>query len=382
MVRYTEARVQPFYEAASRFVSEALKSDGSLFTPGVPVWSADSIEDLYHRFVEQPDTGPDRFDVKLQQQLHGAPAIVIQLAAEVLFVHLLIVHPSKMGAAAKRNSINSVLSWGAGEVTIPPDLDMALGAGTASPGTAFQTRRDNQISVLLEVARKWKAMTASQREEALADPWKFKALVESMGVKMSTPQIRVLFYMVFPDYFEDIVSLDQRQQIVQHFASLVDAPSKDVDRQLVAIREALSPQFGAGFAFWDPQVKALWSPTNNPWDAFIKWGWKFYEDEGFEQDERQYKLDVVAKLQVARDALLAGQDDWLNLLKSAFQNPKNNLTNWQGHDKFLKWCATKPDDAEVMLRKLWSGDASTVEKVALFAKLDFVQLHIWPHTQA
>src|SRR5437867_4525146 len=89
MPRNTEARVQPFYEAANRFVSEALKSDGSLFTPGVPVWSADNIKELYHRFIEQPHPGPDRFEVKLRRQLQGAPAKAIQLAGEVLFVHLL-----------------------------------------------------------------------------------------------------------------------------------------------------------------------------------------------------------------------------------------------------------------------------------------------------
>ncbi len=43
------------YAAAERFVEEALESDGSLFTPGTAIWSAENIEDLYERFVGNPD---------------------------------------------------------------------------------------------------------------------------------------------------------------------------------------------------------------------------------------------------------------------------------------------------------------------------------------
>ena len=39
------------YATAKRFVEEALKSDGSLFTPGTAIWSTENIEDLYERFV-------------------------------------------------------------------------------------------------------------------------------------------------------------------------------------------------------------------------------------------------------------------------------------------------------------------------------------------
>ena len=365
MVRYAEARLAPFYDATERFVAEALRHDGSLFTPGVPIWSADNIQELYHRFVEQPDTGPDPFEIKLQHQIQGAPAMVIQLAAEVLFVHLLIVHPATMGAAAKRNLINRILSWCAGEITIPPDVDKALGAGTAKPGTYFQTRRDTQVSVLLEFARKWKNLPLSEREEALTDPWKFKALVESMGVKMSTPQITVLLYMVFPDDFEDILSRDHRQGIAKHFASQISASAGDLDRQLLAIREALSTQYGTGFSFYNPQVKDLWSPTHDPWDAFIGWGKRFFASEGLEANERTYKLQVAANLKAAKDALLADSDEWPELLRKAFGKP-NNLTPWQMDDNFRKWVAANRDAARSALSKFWGGNGEVSERIRVF----------------
>src|SRR5215211_5114368 len=77
------------YAVAERFVEEALKSDGSLFTPGTAIWSAENIEDLYERFVGNPDESSDRFEDKFRRQLEGAPLETRQLAAELLYIHLL-----------------------------------------------------------------------------------------------------------------------------------------------------------------------------------------------------------------------------------------------------------------------------------------------------
>ena len=74
---------------AERFVQEALESDGSLFTPGAKIWTAENIEDLYERFVDNPDESSDRFEDKFRRQLEGAPLETRQLAAELLYIHLL-----------------------------------------------------------------------------------------------------------------------------------------------------------------------------------------------------------------------------------------------------------------------------------------------------
>src|SRR5688572_27355656 len=78
------------YAAAARFVEAGLRSDDSLFTPGRPVWTGAVAQDLDERFVKRPDTSSDSFEAKFQRQLSGAPADTIQLAAELLYVHLLI----------------------------------------------------------------------------------------------------------------------------------------------------------------------------------------------------------------------------------------------------------------------------------------------------
>ena len=62
MARITSTNVQPFYAAAQRFVGAALRADDALFTPGPPVWSLANIDDLYRRFVENPDEGGNNFE--------------------------------------------------------------------------------------------------------------------------------------------------------------------------------------------------------------------------------------------------------------------------------------------------------------------------------
>src|SRR6266536_1512781 len=121
MARITSTDVQPFYAAAQRFVDAALRADESLFTPGTAVWSPANIDDLYRRFVEQPDLGGDSFEAKFRRQLADAPPATYQLAGELIYVHLLIA-AGNIGYQAKRALITMVLNWSPTPITIPAEL--------------------------------------------------------------------------------------------------------------------------------------------------------------------------------------------------------------------------------------------------------------------
>ena len=58
-----------FYTAAQTFVDRALRADDSLFTPGVAIWTAVNLQDLYDRFIGHPDESHDSFMAKFQRQL-------------------------------------------------------------------------------------------------------------------------------------------------------------------------------------------------------------------------------------------------------------------------------------------------------------------------
>ncbi len=139
----------------------------------------------------------------------------------------------------------------------------------------------------------------------------------------------------------------------------------NADRKIWQIRQKLSHRFGADFDFYETDgVRALWKRYDYPLDEFIYWSSRFYELDTFEAGERTYKLEIVKRLTIAKDALLSG-GDWLPLLKRAFSSP-NNLTPWQVHDSFLKWCQEDTERAAKLLRRIWDSEDDPLERLADF----------------
>ena len=349
------------YAAAERFVEEALKSDGSLFTPGTSIWSAENIEDLYERFVGNPDESSDSFEDKFRRQLEGAPLETRQLAAELLYIYLLF--PSNIRGESKRRIIQRVLDGTS--IRIPHELDNALDHGIASFGPALQNR-PWQLWMLLEFFREWK--TSPNSEEALSDPWRFKEIVFSVPHERSGVQCEALLHLVHPNTFEHTVSQRQKRLLVERFRYLTDEDTADVDRRLLEIREKLTATYGEDFDFHDEEMKNLWLREENEWDAFVRWARKFYEWDGFDENERNYKLEVAARLEEAKDALFREDSDWTKKLKKAF-GPPNNLAHWRQSQPFLKWCEMNTEATEEALRALWNDSAPILERIRNFSEL-------------
>ncbi len=350
-----------FYEAAGRFVDAALRRDDSLFTPGRAIWSPPILDDLHARFVQRPDVSDDSFLRKFERQLAGAPADTIQLAGELLWVHLLVAYD--IGGESKRGTINAVLAWSPTPVAIPPDLDRALDHGIISMGTAFKTGRPYQLTFLIEFARRWKQLPPAECERALADPWAFKAVVAAVPVERNQSQREALLHLVHPDTFEDVLA-GAKRQITAALGHFVDEPTDDLDRQLAQIRARLAEQFGPAFTFYDDAVRPLWQPSRG-WDSFIYWAGRLHRWPGFDAAERDYKLQIAERLRGAREALLAGSGQWLELLRRAF-GPPNNLTPWQLNDDFRKWCQAEPGAAAQALRNLWDDEVPLGERIRTF----------------
>lgn len=91
------------------------------------------------------------------------------------------------------------------------------------------------------------------------------------------------------------------------------------------------------------------------WDQYVRWAGKFYEHPEFDKWERDYKLEVMANLQRARDALLTGNPDWPAVLKKAV-GPPNNITRWSIHSKLTDWATSDPEAAGAALAAIWSAD--------------------------
>ena len=291
------------YEVAERFVEEALRKDGSLFTPGSAIWSAENIEDLYERFVEHPDESSDSFEDKFRRQLEGAPAETRQLAAELLYVHLLF--PINIGGSKKRQIINDIL--GGTSIEIPSELRALLEHGIANFGPALQ-HRPWHLKMLLEFFSKWKTMP--DREEALSDPWRFKELVYSVPHERAGIQREALLHLVHPDTFERSVSTSHKQKIAEHFSYLANQDTEDIDSRILEIREGLTPEYDRDFDFYQEDVRRLWlqeKGADAPWWRHLEYPAEVEKNlqETFEAGDPQGVGDLLAA--VFRRAIILHQ---------------------------------------------------------------------------
>lgn len=298
------------YAVARLFREQALERDGSLLVPRQPIWTLAGLDDLDRRFVLQPDTSSDPFEVKLERQLSGASDATIQLMAELLVMHFLV--NSAMSGASKRAGISRVLGWMREPVRIPDDVDSALDFGLAWPGTFFNTGRDRQLRFLIGWVRAWKQMESDDRKAALSDPWAFKEQVHSIDVGSAWLQRNVVLHLIHPETFERTMARGDKQAVVETFGDLIGglaaARQMDEDRAILAIREALSAQYGSDFDFYDTrEVATTWNPRfRKPEELTVPLldrvqsvypDWQGFSDTRFLGDETDYKMAASAKTQ-------------------------------------------------------------------------------------
>ncbi|MDE0169249.1 MAG: AAA family ATPase [bacterium] len=247
MPKLKGSRYEPLYAAAQAWVEAALEGDGSLFTSGTEIWSRRRIDEIRRRFVEGADEGSDSFQTKLQRQLEGADDAVVELMAEMLYVHFLAVGERGMRSTTKRSRIEQVLTWSSRPVQLPHQLEAALHGFDWYLSTRQQFRA---IRFLIRFAERWKTQNSGQRQNLLRDPWQFKEMLWGVPVDSAYMQRNALLHLVHPDTFEPI-SMDQaKRRVAKSFSKYVSAPNDDVDRQLVQIRAALSPEYGPEFDIW------------------------------------------------------------------------------------------------------------------------------------
>ena len=285
------------YEAACQWVGAALRNDDSLFTPGIPVWSRSNLDDFYNRFVLQPDESSDSFEVKFERQLSGAPSETLQLAAEILYVHLLLPIRQATGGSKKRELVNLILSWSEIPAPIPKYLAEVLDDGLVHPGSVFNTARYAQLSLIGQFVRNWKQLSGQGQDEALRDPWTFKSTLYDLNVSSAQTQREGLLHLVHPEVFEPIVTEKHKKALVGAFYYLVESQTDDLDRRIAESRSRLTEDYGhpEGFDFYGGPVEVLWRPGKepDPWAQFVHWARRLYSWPEFDEVERNYKLRIA-----------------------------------------------------------------------------------------
>jgi len=275
-------KVTPIYNAAASWKDHSLLMDRSVLTEGKNLWTSVLLAELDQRFVRNLDVGEGDFLSKLKVQLSDGSPDCRQLMAECLW--LLLLFPSNVGAAKKREIVLEIWSWSNEELDAShPLIADAVLKGIGSAGTAYNTHRWRELVFLIGALRDFKVRDVSDRDQILSDPWAFSAWLSGLPDARNRQLIQILPHLLFPDTFERISSEGDKRLILAGFGNTPAKESRkwstvEIDRALLELRRRLEQEHGADIDFyqeefasqWKTQTKnwlLSWNPTRWQWDS-------------------------------------------------------------------------------------------------------------------
>ncbi|WP_410611077.1 McrB family protein [Amycolatopsis sp. lyj-109] len=344
---------QPVYAAAALWRDRCLLEDLGLFDDN-RISTLGNAEVLVRDFVEQPDLGEGTFLGKLRGQLADASPGAVQMAAELLYVHLLIARSSTIGGAKKMQQVRTVLGFADGHHEVPGRLAHALESGLINPGQGYNNYRWRQYAYLIKTVAALKRLPEAERRRALTEPQAFIELLDGLVDNGAAIQRFSLEHLLFPDVFAPVVSRDHRQQIVKTWPVLAGGADEHPSFRIAAVANGLAPngrwESEEFVNFYRAPLLWEWQEENSRWNSLIQWGERIRESVDLAVNEQQYKLEGAAALRAARESGL-GTD--LQVLR------RSNLVDWRVVDSFLTWL-DEAEDNQRILADLWTeaGPAS------------------------
>ena len=118
----------------------------------------------------------------------------------------------------------------------------------------------------------------------------------------------------------------------------------------------------------DPTTDIFGNPPGDTrWDALIEWARLFYQWDGFQEAERDYKMEIAHTLSSVRDMLLDGFPNWDAGLKGP-RSPGYHLVNWRVYSAFRNLLDKDKPLVGNVLRQFWeaTGRATSEERIKQF----------------
>lgn len=299
MSRWTgDPEVGPVLEAGDAWRERCFLGSTSILTDGA-LWTLLNLNDLLTRYADHPIAGKRDFLDKFEEQLSGAPAATIRLAAEVLWLLHLFPSGRTLSGHTKREQISKVWSWSGEAAPDSPFLDDAHLRGVGHPGTAYFTHRPSEYEYLIRVFVAFKSLPAAEQGRLLQEdvPWTFMTWLDGQPGSDRRLTRGAILYFLFPDHLERNLSKDHKRQIYASLKSKLAAddviksrtPSLgDYDRAIAKIRAALEAERGmAELDFYDDETKSLWFTTLREGSVkdFMSWLDTYLTDRGLQLNQ-------------------------------------------------------------------------------------------------
>ena len=127
---------------------------------------------------------------------------------------------------------------------------------------------------------------------------------------------------------------------------------------------------GKDFDFYYDNIRRIWDPSMNPWDEYVEQAKAFIDTRKLDSHEVDYKVEIGQRLAEARKAVLAGSNEWSQLVKNGIANSLNNIVHFTQISNFCRWVDSSPDVVQEALRALWTENISLVtERIRRFSSL-------------
>lgn len=336
------------YAAAARWRDECLIGNNSLFS-GKSIDGRTAAAELVAAFIDQPDLGDGNFLKKLQSQLADVSGDAVQVAAELLYVHFLIISTDAMKGETKRKDVNAVVGFReAGTHRIPDDLARALKGGAVRPGTAFNTLRWKMFGYLIRIFEHLKSLDLDSRRAALSDLSSFRDSTESVDDQTVWTQRYALEHLLFPDEAPAIVGRDDRESVRRAFA----APSAH-EQSIEEIVRGLRPNvlYGSrrGVNLYRTPLREAWQGTHYKLRLYVEWAQKIQRLGVLDERERTWKLELAKATRQALQKALDGGDVVAHLKEVL---SPSSLVDFRTADDFLMWVSQNEDTTVKALAEL------------------------------
>ena len=314
MAKISTHPIAPIIATSERWMQACLIGDGSLFSKS-QLWTLANVNQFKNYFVDNLIYGGEQsFYEKFEIQLANAPAEVKQLSAEMLYI--LLLFPSNITARKKAEDIRLIWGWSGQSLDeVFPGLEESFAEGVGSTGMAYSNLRWAELVFFTTWLSAFKALTASERERLLSNPWLFGNWLDKTEGADKRQLRHIVLFLLFPDYFETTSSRNQKNPMLTSFQSKVGAGSPLIakddsdwikkDKNILFVRDQLTEEAGEPINFYLSPYKELWLTVP-------------------EVDMRELLIDILEKYPSARTSTsFGGQHE----IRSLFEKLKDSVSS-------------------------------------------------------
>ncbi len=318
MAKISTHPIAPIISTAERWKLSCLIGDGSLFSE-TNLWTLENVNQFKSYFVDNLIEGNDQtFYEKFEIQLSNAPQQIKQLSAEMLYI--LLLFPSNITARKKAEDIRLIWGWSGQSLDAAfPNLEASFAEGVGSTGMAYNNLRWAELIFFTTWLLALKTQTIFERETLLSDPWTFGNWLDKTEGSDKRQFRHIVLFLLFPDYFETSSSKNQKNQMLSAFKELLgggspliksgDSDGTQKDKNILLIRERLTPESGEPINFYLSPYKERWLKDKKELDIT-------------EVDMRELLTTILEKYPAARtNTAFGGQHE----IRSLFEQLKDEV---------------------------------------------------------